>query len=249
MPRQRIQVGPPDWWSPDLYSFVRDMPLEGWVWEFMRRHRLWLVLDTGPVDAMNPHPTHLSLLPRPYRNYYRSWAWFASAEGLQQGPSTRPRRNRPIYLPPAVFPPSGRPSRFKEQQYRINPDDLAVHGIEGDPVRIRVDLNRRDTVIKAHFEEVLADLRAERPEPKRSNPRLWAWRDQHLLEVWDLRQFHVSLSNIVSLFPDLESVDSAVTTLRIQPVRNALRTASEYINGGKWLQLAYYADVEQLAEE
>ena len=88
MPRQRVE--PPSWWDTGLYSFLPDMPLEGWIWEFMRRGRL-LTLYGNPVDAMNPNPDYdnLDISPEHY-SYYKNWSWFEN-------------RKKPYYIPPSVF--------------------------------------------------------------------------------------------------------------------------------------------------
>jgi hypothetical protein len=47
---------PPEWWSLSLYDFLANLPLEGWIWEFMRRARLKEELKGSPVVAMLPKP-------------------------------------------------------------------------------------------------------------------------------------------------------------------------------------------------
>jgi len=62
----------PAWWNRDLYSFLGDMPIEGWIWEFMRRARLQKVLVSRPVDAMNPSPK-IKNIDKAYINLYKHW--------------------------------------------------------------------------------------------------------------------------------------------------------------------------------
>jgi hypothetical protein len=73
--RRRESPMPPDWWNMELYSFVtEDLPLEGWVWEFMRRDRLREVLGERPTDAMNPNNPDLEIIEDAYfLNYYKPW--------------------------------------------------------------------------------------------------------------------------------------------------------------------------------
>jgi hypothetical protein len=239
MPREPIP--PPDWWNRNLYCFVQAMSPEGWVWEFMRRARLLQVLskrNSKPnvhVDAMNPDPDTESLSGH-YLNYYNSWYWYFE------------RNSRPVFLPPAALPPEGWPRGFQGQQYRIHPipdadPDIKQKRPKQHFISIGVDLNRRDSVIKRDFNEILRSERAQHPEPRRRNPRFSNWPNMQILEVWDLRQFNLFWPDIVLALGRCRSRDD-VLTHHISSVRNAHRTAQFFINEGNWLDLACRIDVE-----
>jgi hypothetical protein len=234
MPRERIR--PPDWWNQNLYSFVQTMPPEGWFWEFMRRARLLKILEGAPVDAMNPNP-NTRILSADDAGYYKSWPWYRENDRF------------PAFLPPAVFPPSGWPRGFHGQQYRTY-DPLAIQqqSNEGRIIKVRVDLNRRDSVIKRDFSACLESMRDKHPEPKRMNPRLSNWPDMHILEVWDLHQFRVSLIEILLGFGRSRQRNEILAD-DLPPVRNAYNSARSYINGGKWVELALHIDLEEDDEE
>jgi hypothetical protein len=223
---KRESPEPPDWWSLSLYSFVtEDLPLPAWVWEFMRRDRLREVLGGRPVDAMNPNPDLGFIEDSHYRNYYK--------------PANHPYWDKigkgPYYLPPAVNISGQWPLTFEGQQYRLEDVELSHW------VTISIDINRRDTVIRKDFESILDLLRNEHPQPSGVLPKPTNWFDNKILQVWDLRQFHVSWSRIANLSglsaPTLDTREAA-----IQKARNSFTTATNYIDDAGWKELARYFD-------
>ena len=211
MPTKKLTL--PSWWTLELYSFLRrDMPIEGWVWEFMRRARLQKVLGTGSVDAMNPGP-NLEKINADHINYYKNWEWFVKFH------------RKPIFFPPAVNVPDRWPDGFHGQQYRI--DELEKYFVP-----ITIDLSRRDSVIRRDFEMVLKKLRTEHPdETSRINPRRSVWLDNKVLEIWDLRQLEVSWSSIERILGLSDKKDY---------IRKSHYIAEDMIDKGKWIELAYY---------
>jgi hypothetical protein len=256
MPLGRRRESPelPTWWNPSLYSFVdENFPQEGWVWEFMRRDRLREVLGDRPVDAMNPNPDLESIENGDYWNYYKPYNhlfW----QGLGKSP---------YFFAPATAIPGIWPKGFAGQQYRIEDDELRHWR------QINIDISRRDRVILRDTKKLLEILRKEHPQPQRNLPKYTNWFDQHILEVWDLEQFNVSWWRIAQLVgltdpdqdtsdpdqdtsdPDKDTSDPDQDTsdpaqykrlTAIQKARNSFTTAFNYINNGKWKELARYIE-------
>jgi hypothetical protein len=213
---------PPSWWSVDLYSFVNDdFPLNGWVWEFMRRARLQEVLGDRPVDAMNPKPDLDSIKPN-YWDLYKPWN------------HSKWSHKSPIFLPPAVALPGEWPKGFAGQRHRIGDKDLKQF------VEMTIDINRIDSVIIRDFKAILKDLRIENPAPQPIRPNTKAWASSHILEVWDLRQYQLYWVKIAeSVGVELLEEDKEGA---IQFVRNAFNIAHRHIEGGEWLNLARYTE-------
>src|SRR5512136_2589760 len=91
MTRSREYPSPPGWWKHSLYDFLEEtMPLQGWIWEFMRRARLKEILKPNPVDAMNPNPDLQDVNPIDW-DYYKSW------------PNKVWPLSKPTFLKPAVL--------------------------------------------------------------------------------------------------------------------------------------------------
>lgn len=225
MPRPRIE--PPSDWRPGLYNFTRNMPLEGWIWEFMRRARLKEILGNRPVDAMNVG------LNRHERTGIKStdWAYFKSWADTSWFDNAGKRKRSPIFLPPAVFRPRDFPTRFSGQPYR------PPHRVK-NVIDVRVDLNRDTKVIKRDFARLLEQMKS--PDSPRGSdnastdkPKYREWSNMHILEVWDLRQFNVSWIIIATRlgFTHVESI--------LSPARSALRSATKYIDQGEWIDLVY----------
>ena len=190
----------------------------------MRRARLMQVLSgIRPVDAMNPNP-NTEELDGGYLGYYRSSEWH------------RERGTSPYYIPPAIHEMSKWPRTFHGQQYRVRDDPLDINPptLPHPYVTLRLDLNRRGQVIKREFEVLLADLRSQHPEPERINPRLSAWADMQLLQVWDLRQFKVSWTSVA------QQLRGTRDRSAMETVRNANKTAQSFIDNGRWVELALY---------
>ena len=203
---------PPSWWKIDLYSYLTEIPLEGWVWEFMRRARLKELLGEKTIEAMHPDPDFEKILPDDPDNwnYYKTWT------------HSEWSRKKPVFLPPAVILSEGWPLGFNGQQYRIN-DKGSQKFCE-----IKIDLNRNDNIIKRDFDMILKRLRKDHEPPKRMNPRITDWFENHILESWDLKQYNLCWRTITNLL-SLNSVQSA---------RNAFNTASNFIDKAKWEKLA-----------
>jgi hypothetical protein len=228
MPTESVSVSPmpPDWWNLSLYSFLtEDLPLEGWVWEFMRRNRLQEVLRGRPTDAMNPNPDLEIIEDAFFLNYYKPW----------NHPYWREIGKAPHFLPKAVNLTDRWPTRFEGQQYRLEDDELRNF------VKISIDINRRDRVIRRDFWDILSLLRNEYPEPSRILPRTPDWIDLHILQVWDLREFDVSWRTITELVGLSDPAQDRAYAK--QRARNAFNTACDYINNGKWVELARYIEL------
>jgi len=212
----------PDWWSLSLYSFINEeFPLEGWVWEFMRRTRLREMLEDRPVDAMNPNPDLDSISPD-FLNYYRPWnhsIW---------------NQKSPTFLPPAAILPGRWPRGFAGQQYRTADED------ERRMITVKIDINRRNSSILRDFRMILEDLRRETREPERVSPRTVDWVPNNILGVWDLRQFNVSWLSTARAV-DIGRPDED-TRAAIQAARNSYNTARNYIEDGRWQDLARYIE-------
>jgi len=223
-PRDRST--PPNWWNISLYTFItEDFTLEGWVWEFMRRDRLREVLGDRPVDAMNPNPD-LEIIEDPfYWNYYKpaNHIYWDTVE------------KAPYFLPPAVNIPERWPPGFSGQQYRLEDDELRNY------IKINIDINRRDKVLLKDFKVILSLLRQDNPEPSHINPRTTNWIDQHILQVWDLRQFNIKWRRIAELVGF--NVTGYDNSSLIQRARNAITTARNYIDNRKWIRLARYIEL------
>jgi hypothetical protein len=222
----REMANPPDWWNLSLYSFVTEnFPLNAWVWEFMRRDSLREVLRDRPVDAMNPEPNLDIIEDAMYWNYYKP-ANHQFWEIIQKAP---------YFLPPAVNISGRWPIGFEGQQYRL--EDIEISRWVG----VTIDINRRDTVIKKDFESILEFLRSEYPEPSRVLRKPTNWYDNKILQVWDLRQFHVSWSKTAELVELWDPTHDTRETA-IQKARNSMKTATDYIDDGGWKKLARYID-------
>ncbi|MGO9120937.1 MAG: DUF6387 family protein [Desulfomonilaceae bacterium] len=215
---------PPDWWKPSRYGFLKDLPLEGWVWEFMRRAKLKEMLKPKPVDAMNPRPNlrrgSSALI------YYR------------RGRTALPVWQRFYDIPESAF-------TVKEAELRkavlsaefgsfpSEKDETFKH----DYVHITIDLNRRDTVIKRDFAKLLKKLREEHTKkPPRTAFNRNDWVLNHVLEVWDLRQWGLS-------YPKIRQLLNIGDDFSHSPI-NALDTAKKYIDNGGWKNLALYCEAE-----
>jgi hypothetical protein len=224
--RRHESSTPPDWWNPSLYSFVTvDFPLEGWVWEFMRRDRLLEVLGDRPVDAMNPTPDLESIENGNYWTYYKP---YNHALWQRMGKA-------PYFVPPAANISGRFPIGFTGQQYRIE-DDALRHLI-----KISIDINRRDKVILRDFTNNLSLLRNEFPEPPPMRPKPEVWFANRIFQVWDLYQFNVTWPAIADLFGFSSSPHDSV--YGIQKARNSYNTAHKYINHRRYKELARYIDL------
>ncbi|BEQ17006.1 hypothetical protein [Desulfoferula mesophila] len=207
---------PPEWWNSSLYDYTNEMPLNGWIWEFMRRARLLKNLEGRPVDAMNPEPDIAKLIEYDWLRYYRTYEQLGG------------RVDRAVFLPPAVYFPGTWPMGFHGQQYSIEDEQLRERR------EIIVDFNRRNEVIISDFKRLLNKMRKTFPEPKRMNVRIADWAGNYILQVWDLRQHRCSWRTITESINFIGGISSA---------RNALNTASRYINKGEWQRLALRADL------
>ena len=205
---------PPDWWKRSLYDFIADMPLKGWIWEFMRRGRLLEALEGAPVDAMNPQP-NIDDLGGDYIRYYCSY------------PQIRHKINDLVFFPRSVNQVETWPEDFHGQQYRIA--DAELKNLK----KITVDLNRSDRLIIDDFKTLLSRMRTEHEIPKRVNPRPNDWAVTCILQVWDLRQYECKDKTIYRLLKGLNGQST---------VRNAIGSGEDYINKDGWKRLARYVD-------
>lgn len=224
MPRLEPSNFPPDWWHPELYDFLKpgpasELPLEGWVWEFMRRQRLKTLLPKGqPIDAMNPSPATACLEANNYAYYY---PWPRAKSLFTKAPN-----KWPYYLSPSVVGPAGLcPKYFSTQYFRVqtfisdfdeaNQDFITVTQFPRKQTTFKVDLNRPDSAIKRDFSHALEAAREKYPGPQTITHRRKAWGSNYALQVWDLRSFKVSWNVIHSLRPLFDKSERA--TLAVEP--------------------------------
>jgi len=226
------QPSPPDWWNPQLYRDWNDLPLAGWIWEFMRRDRLKM-LSEQPVEAMNPHrpdkqtPKYLAL-------YYRPW---------HRLPPPWRSPGRIFTIPPAIRWEGLTPT-FRHTYYDLSHYELEDGSLATDPLppaqwvqaAIRIDMNRSDAVILQDLEIALKEARKKYPKPDGVKQRMQAWKDNQILEVWDLCEFcesEISWSRIIELPGMFKEKDNAY-----EAARNAYTTAKRLIEQKGWQDLA-----------
>lgn len=230
------RIEPPSWWNIGLYAFVRDLPPEGWVWEFMRRAVLLRLLHGAPVDAMNPEP-NLGAIDEDWADLlYTSWP-----QALARYPIYK---NKPFYLTPAVRPAKkGWPQGFRGQPLQLPPS--MIRG--GKWVNIAVDITRLDRVIHRDLDTFLAQARTNTATspPENIAPKIGQWAGARFLEIWDLKQFGVASPEIARLLnivaPNTTQVSS---TYAPKKVDNTYPEVREYIDLGKWEMLARYVETE-----
>lgn len=258
MPRLRSPE-PPAWWNPSLYDFVNDMPLEGWAWEFYRRAVLKENLPGLPVDAMNPTPDlqrnfGQTVLPREEDGWVSSNGAEEFTENGELASENwnlyfhwghpdlgeRKRMGTPSSVSCKEVPQL---SRWFGRQYTSRTKLVGKTWLRKQVKRVTltIDIDRRDSVIRRDFESLFAELRKKYPESERVSPRIPHWVDNRILQVWDLREFKVGWNRITNLFftDTVELYED-----KLKPARNAYYTAKKLIEGGDWLKLALYADLE-----
>jgi hypothetical protein len=221
---------PPEWWTPTLYDYLKDLPLDGWVWEFMRRARLKMLRPRRPVDVMKPGAE--KKLSR-WSHYYIS--------GLNI-----PKRGQFLFAPSAVHwegithPGWCRGSFHNVDDFEVEDETLARdHRSEDQWLDIRINVKRRDAVILQDFKNALSKARKTFPEPRRVNPRDKDWIQNQILEVWDLREFKVPWKQIVDLPGMFENKDRNHPEYDVlQSARNAYNTARRLIDERGWQLLA-----------
>lgn len=206
MPRLRPQTFPPEWWRPSLYDYASDeMPLEGWVWEFMRRQRLQLLLPQGcSVDAMNPDPdkSNIELI-----NYGYFYPWPRAKNEFPHPPYKWPFSLSPsVTAPFGLFPKNFSTHYFKVYEYikefdETNGDYIIEQQFRRAFEPFNVDLSRSDGAIKRDFAKALKAVRSLYKPPKRSTPRVADWAGNFVLQVWDLVSLGVSIDLITLLRP------------------------------------------------
>jgi hypothetical protein len=221
---------PPEWWSPTLYDYLKDLPLDGWVWEFMRRARLKMLRPRRHVDAMKPGGE--KKLSR-WSDYY--------IPGLKI-----PKEGKFLFAPSAVYwkgiTHGGwyRPSPHNVDDFEVEDETSGRDPrLEDQWVDIRINLKRRDAVILQDFKSALSRARKTFREPRRVNPRDDDWIQNQILEVWDLREFKVPWKQIVDLPGMFENKarDHPEYDV-IQSARNAYSTARRLIEERGWQRLA-----------
>ncbi len=235
MPRQprANQPSPPEWWNPSLYSYLSELPLAGWVWEFMRRDRLKMLRPGQPADVMNRDqndeaiPWHLS-------PYYEPWPPRRSPEKFLTVPSavrwegvTHTRRHRHTYLDLTHY-------ELEDESVGQDPPPPAQW------VQLEIDLNRRNALIVRDLKIALKAARKKYGDPQRINQRMEDWIDNHVLEVWDLRELGVPFPEIIDLpgMFDKKIKNKENRKNVMQAAYNAYNSANERIEGKGWKLLA-----------
>ena len=233
---------PPDWWNQDLYSYLSDMTLHGWVWEFMRRSRLKKLVDAGPVEAMIP----LTQLMQTSRE-----GKFSEKEALSMNWEIARKTDDSEFfsLSPAVEVVTGVgatriPLEFGAVKFRYIMD-RGSPPFHRDHMKIpmNIDIGRSDRFIIDDFRRALKQLRGKYPEPKRVSPHPTVWLKNKVLQVWDLKQYRVSLGRINSIL----KLSTEDLLNPIQPVRNAYKSALELIDENGWYELALYAEEDPVS--
>jgi hypothetical protein len=216
----------PKWWRVKLYKFTESMPLEGWVWEFMRRAELKAILKGAPVDAMNPRPRLKHIQDDMASYYYMGWdkvikrfRWWG---------------DKPFFRVPALSNTEGWPPGFHGQPIRIpTPRSKRIK------LQFSIDLNRRDTVIKKEFDAILAQHRVQIPEPGQIKPHVSNWPKP--LMVWDLCQYHIPRLTIARLLDISPGPGARVgKEWMTKQVENCYNEITPYIDKGKWEDLARF---------
>jgi hypothetical protein len=221
---------PPEWWKLDLYGYLKDLTLEGWIWEFRRRAELKAILGKIPVDAMNPNPDRQISSPGFYRRgcdvelKYQTYLYANSA--VRKGVFRRSRHFPPEFTMTAPVP-------------TIQSDQLVFTRRPRNYVNLHIDLNFRDTFLIEDFERLLAQLRLKHPQPPMHRFKRKNWVRNRILETWDLRQFKVSWSSISDIF---EQDDT-------QSARNAFKEAKTFIHEARWVDLARQVESNRIREQ
>lgn len=215
----------PDWWYKELYDFTKNMPLEGWVWEFARRAALKEILKGAPVDAMNPDPDLSHMEDEAAENYYISWHQAIERFGYWG--------HQPFYRVPAVRFSRGFPPDFRGQP-------IQIPSPHGEWIDISINIKRRDTTIRKDFMGLLKLIRIQQkmPQPKQIKPRTTNWTTP--LMAWDLYQFGVPFLTIASLLDihaDPDSREFPGPEDNIDKVSKTYDKVSPYIDEGRWEEL------------
>lgn len=217
----------PDWWNIDLYDYLKEMPLRGWVWEFMRRARLKHIFNIRPVDAMMPDP-RVSTIPVAARPYYLNWKDYYS--GLE-----------PIYFPPAVWHGKRKTlihgAVHRADGYELEDFSWVWDSIPRHEISLTIDLNRNNKVLISDFKTCLKQLRKEHGKLKLIQSRDSQWSNNKMLQVWDLKDYGIEGPRIVKL------CDIAVAK-PLDTVKNAYKQAKKYIDEKKWQRLALYCEAK-----
>lgn len=252
-------VKPPDWWNESLYDFLKDMPLEGWIWEFYRRAVLKENLGDLPVDAMNPEPDLERVLAKiPYPEMLKGWELsIVEEEDLESDNPILAPFNWDLYLPwnharwdtrkPIGMPPPVRCHEVPQLQRWFGRHYEAGRKLIGtkhvvkklNVITLGLNLDCRNSRIREHFELVLMGLRQTYPEPKKAPDRTEKWLDNKILQVWDLRELKVGLETITKML--FLKNDYFVEPKK---ARNAHASAVRLIEKEGWLKLALRADFE-----
>lgn len=117
---------------------------------------------------------------------------------------------------------------------------------QGRFVELNIDLARPNAVLKRDFGYILRELRQIKtsvggrkyPPPERiSLDNIQFWKKNKILQVWDLREFKVSYSNIVHMLFE-EKIKKKTLEEPKQVARNAHNRAVQLIEKGGWFRLA-----------
>lgn len=224
----------PSWLNFDCYSFVSTMPLEGWVWEFMRRANLKTVLQGGPVDAMNPNPELDFSKDDMIDLWYTPWN-----QAIKKNAHWK-KDIIPYYHVPAIRFPNNWPPGFKG-----HPIQISTPFGKWVKVEIVIDLNRRDTVIKNDFPSILKEIRNQNKIPQPKIPKLHIDNWKEPLMVWDLYQYNIPAKDIIK-FIRKEPSKAADEQWIYSQVNNYYDQAFRYIEDGKWRELARFIGAKKI---
>lgn len=229
----------PMWWKPELYNYLKAMPLHGWVWEFMRRSRLKSVLKNGTVEAMRVSDRSKyggSRTRRDEINFLSlPWPIMSNIEEFKNWLGSLPPPIDVITddsIQQSIALPITSSGYFLEQLERKSGTQF---------VKLRVDLNRRNSVLYREFKNAIKKIRETNPEsaaePTKVAPRSSTWEENCCLQVWDLHEFKLTWSHIAEIC-HLDNKQSA---------RNAYYSAYAYIEDDGWYKLALYVTGEMMS--
>jgi hypothetical protein len=245
MPRSPRSPLPPEWWNLSLYEYLtEEIPLAGWIWEFMRRDRLKMLRPNQPADVMNPN-LDTRTMPGHMFPYYLPWPFWAVTGPVLDVPSAVRWEG---VTPPLFF----RHAYYDLARYELEDYSLASDPLPSDQwVDIRINLSRSNPVIVRDLETALKKARGIYPKPTRITPKPQNWKDNRILEVWDLREFDVSWMQIAKLSGMATNKDdehpSYEENLK-QSVRNAYNTAERLIQEKGWQDCALQINDRSLQE-
>jgi|GEM_PF-898933 len=246
-------------WSLDLYDYLEDMPLRGWVWEFMRRDLLKKAF-INPVDAWDRSAPSRLKLPHDFRYYCYMPYPEAKDNGVlpikQSGVNLDRLEHRRVKdmerermndLPHKwrIVPRSMSPlkvykdSTQREVKGKTRP---VIH------VEVKVDLSRKDSALRDDFGLLLKEFRRRIGRPN-VYAEINAWKGSRVLQAWDLRQFDVSwlhIGEILELAPRVDSGLRGEKTAASEDLKSRARSSvdqgRDMIDKGKYKLLEFDND-------